>query len=165
MKFSTKERYGLRALIDLAVHSDDAEPVSISSIAGRQDISEAYLEQLMAKLKRAGLVVSSRGAQGGYKLAKPAEEISVGDVLRAVEGNLDAVSCPGLSTEGCEGSEVCVSKYVWQRINVSSARSVDGIRLDKLVEESRSAWEKFRKPGAGCSVRKEQADGLSEKER
>ena len=121
----------------------------------------------MAKLeKRAGLVVSSRGAQGGYKLAKPAEEISVGDVLPGLwEGNLDAVSCPGLSTEGCEGSEVCVSKYVWQRINDSIARTVDGIRLDKLVEESRSAWEKFRKPGAGCSVRKEQADGLSEKER
>ena len=142
MKLSTRGRYGLRALIDLAVNSE-TESVSISSIALRQGISEAYLEQLMAKLKKAGLVVSMRGAQGGYKLARPAEQISVGDILRALEGNLDAVQCAGLSEEGCQGAQLCVSKYVWQRINESIARTVDEIKLDTLVEESREAQEKY----------------------
>ena len=142
MKLSTRGRYGLRALIDLAVNSE-TESVSISSIALRQGLSEAYLEQLMAKLKKAGLVVSMRGAQGGYKLARPAKQISVGDVLRALEGNLDAVQCAGLSEEGCQGAQLCVSKYVWQRINESIARTVDEIKLDTLVEESREAQEKY----------------------
>ena len=86
MKLSTKGRYGLRALIDLAVYSGQ-EAVSIQSIAKRQNISDRYLEQLMGKLRRAGLVVSIRGAGGGYRLARPAGEISVGEVLRALEGN------------------------------------------------------------------------------
>ena len=142
MKLSTKGRYGLRALIDLAVNSE-TESVSISSIAARQGISEAYLEQLMAKLKKAGLVISMRGAQGGYRLAKAANQISVGDVLRALEGNLDAVQCAGLSEEGCQGASLCVSKYVWQKINESIARTVDDIKLDTLVNESREAQEKY----------------------
>ena len=83
MKISTKGRYGLRAFIDLACYGAE-EPVSISSISARQEISERYLEQLMAKLKKAGLVKSIRGAGGGYRLAKDAAEVSVGDVLRAL---------------------------------------------------------------------------------
>lgn len=142
MKISTRGRYGLRALIDLAANSE-TESVSISSIAQRQGLSEAYLEQLMAKLKKAGLVVSTRGAQGGYKLAREADQISVGDVLRALEGNLDAVQCSGLSEEGCQGAQLCVSKYVWQKINESIARTVDEIKLDTLVKESREAREKY----------------------
>lgn len=135
MKLSTKGRYGLRALIDLAQHCGD-EAVSISSIAARQKISEGYLEQLVARMKKAGLVTSTRGALGGYRLAKPAHEISVGDVLRALEGDLRAVECPGESG-GCREADLCVTKYVWQRINDSIARTVDEIRLDQLVEESR----------------------------
>ena len=101
MNFSTKGRYGLRAMIDLAVHSEEAVP--ISSIAARENISECYLEQLAAKLKKAGLVVSTRGAQGGYRLARPSSEISVGDVLRALEGSVNAVECPGLlEEESCQ---------------------------------------------------------------
>lgn len=142
MKLSSRARYGLRALIDLAVHSG-TESVSISSIAARQSLSEAYLEQLMAKLKKAGLIVSTRGAQGGYKLAKDAKEISVGDVLRALEGNLEAVQCAGLSEEGCQGAQLCVSKYVWQKINESISKTVDDMKLNTLVEESRAAREKF----------------------
>ena len=84
VKLSTKGRYGLRAMIDLARYSEE-EPVSISSIAARQDISERYLEQLMGLLKKAGLVQSIRGATGGYILTRSAGEISVGDVLRALE--------------------------------------------------------------------------------
>ena len=83
MKLSTRARYGLKALIDLGLHSAN-EAISLQSIAERQDISTSYLEQLMAMLKKAGLVKSSRGAYGGYQLGKPADEISVGEVLRVL---------------------------------------------------------------------------------
>lgn len=151
MKLSTKGRYGLRALIDLGLYSEN-ETVSIASIAARQNISESYLEQLIAKLRKAGLVTSIRGAGGGYKLAKPAAEISVGDILRALEGNLDPVECPGLKEEvGCGGAEFCVTKYVWQRINDSVNRTVDEIRLDQLIEESRSVKDAARTVSSCCS--------------
>ena len=97
------------------------------------EIDKAY--QLVAKLKKAGLVKSIRGAGGGYVLAKPMEEISVGDVLRALEGDLKPVECAGLEPGmSCSASDVCVTKYVWQRINESISRTVDEIYLDQLVE-------------------------------
>lgn len=155
MKISTKGKYGLRALIDLAQYSEQ-EAVSISSIALRQNISERYLEQLAAKLKKAGLVKSIRGAQGGYRLARPASEISVGDVLRALEGDLRAVECTAQTDAGCQGEELCVTKYVWQRINESIAKTVDEMMLDQLVAESRKAQERAKDHAAdygrnGCS--------------
>lgn len=147
MKLSTKGRYGLRAMIDLAIHSK-TEAVSIASIAARQKISESYLEQLIPKLRKAGMISSVRGAGGGYMLAKPAEEISVGDILRALEGNLDPVDCAGLpGASGCEESGSCVTKYVWQRINESINRTVDGIYLKELLEESEC--EEKRAGGTG----------------
>ena len=143
MKISTKGKYGLRAMIDLAQYSEQ-ETVSISSIAQRQKISESYLEQLVAKLKKAGLVVSIRGAAGGYRLARPASDISVGDVLRALEGDVRAVICTAQTEEGCEGEELCVTKYVWQRINESIEKTVDEMMIDQLVAESRKAQEKAK---------------------
>jgi Rrf2 family protein len=140
LKLSTKGRYGLRALIDLALYSEN-ETVSIQSIARRQNISDSYLEQLMRKLRSAGLIVSVRGAQGGYKLARPANEISVGDVLRALEGSLEAVTCGG-EDNSCQGADLCVTKFVWERINSSIRDTVDSIKLSQLVEESRLMREK-----------------------
>ena len=140
MKLSTKGRYGLRALIDLALYSEN-ETVSIQSIARRQNISDSYLEQLMRKLRSAGLIVSVRGAQGGYKLARPANEISVGDVLRALEGSLEAVTCGG-EDNSYQGADLCVTKFVWERINSSIRDTVDSIKLSQLVEESRLMREK-----------------------
>lgn len=140
MKLSTKGKYGLRAMIDLAQYSEQ-EAVSISSISTRQNISESYLEQLVAKLRKAGLVKSIRGAQGGYQLARPSNEISVGDILRALEGNLEAVECHALTEEGCDGADLCVAKYVWQQINESIARTVDEMMLDQLVDESRKVQQ------------------------
>lgn len=137
MKLSTKGRYGLRAMIDLARYSEN-EPVSIGSVAARQEISEGYLEQMMSLLKKAGLVKSIRGAGGGYVLAKKMKEISVGDILRALEGNLEPVRCAAFySEEGCMASEGCVTKYVWQKINESINQTVDEIKLDELVKESK----------------------------
>ena len=143
MKISTKGKYGLRAMIDLAQYSEQ-EAVSISSIAQRQKISESYLEQLVAKLKKAGLVISIRGAAGGSRLARPASDISVGDVLRALEGDVRAVICTAQTEEGCEGEELCVTKYVWQRINESIEKTVDEMMIDQLVAESRKAQEKAK---------------------
>lgn len=137
MKLSTKGRYGLRAIIDLARYSEK-DPVSISSIASRQNISERYLEQLVAMLKKAGFVKSIRGASGGYVLAKDMKDISVGDVLRALEGSLEPVKCAAFDPEeGCSASGGCVTKYVWQKINESITKTVDEINLAELVSESR----------------------------
>ncbi|MCF2668638.1 RrF2 family transcriptional regulator [Faecalicatena contorta] len=138
MKLSTKGRYGLRAMIDLARYSE-VEPVSINSIAARQNISERYLEQLVALLRKAGLVKSIRGATGGYILAKNAAEISVGDILRALEGSLEPVKCAAFySEEGCMASDGCVTKYVWQKINDSINETVNQMMLDELVRESKN---------------------------
>ena len=138
MKLSTKGRSGLRAMIDLARYSE-VEPVSINSIAARQNISERYLEQLVALLRKAGLVKSIRGATGGYILAKDAAEISVGDILRALEGSLEPVKCAAFySEEGCMASDGCVTKYVWQKINDSINETVNQMMLDELVRESKN---------------------------
>ena len=99
MKISTKGRYGLRAMIDIAVYREK-EPVPISKIAERQSLSERYLEQMMSLLRKNGLIRSVRGAGGGYVLARDASEISVGDVLRALEGSLEPVDCDGLNPHG-----------------------------------------------------------------
>ncbi len=151
MKISTKGRYGLRALIDLAEYSE-IEPVSINSISARQGISERYLEQLMTMLKKAGLVKSIRGAGGGYVLAKAVEEISVGDVLRALEGSLEPVECAANNGENtCEVAGGCVTKYVWQRINESINRTVDEISLKQLVEESKHVSNKATSEKMMCN--------------
>ncbi|EOT26856.1 Rrf2 family protein [Eubacterium sp. 14-2] len=137
LKLSTKGKYGLRAFIDLAVWGEE-KPVALNSIAERQEISVSYLEQLMAKLKKAGLVKSLRGVNGGYTVAKPVEEISVGDVLRALEGDLTPVECAGIdSNRQCSSSAQCVSKIVWKRINDSINDTVNSIYIGELVKESK----------------------------
>ena len=96
----------------------------------------------MAMLKKAGLVKSSRGAYGGYQLGKPADAISVGEVLRVLEGSLEAAACPGIENDGtCHGSDVCVAKLVWKRINDSITNAVDTLMLGQLIEESRRVHE------------------------
>jgi len=136
LKLTTKGRYGLRAVIDLAVFAKD-EPVSLAAVAERQNISISYLEQLIAKLKKAEIVQSTRGAQGGYTLAKAPEEISVGAVLRALEGNLNPVDCVEANGDtACASSDFCVTKYVWKRISDSINDTVDAIFLSELIEES-----------------------------
>lgn len=134
MKLSTKGRYGLRAAVDLAMFAKN-EPISISTIAARQDLSESYLEQLFAKLKKAGIVLSIRGTNGGYQLTRPASEISVGDVLRALEGDMVIVDCPDSESQ-CAKYGSCVTKYVWKRINNSINDTVDAMTLEEIVINS-----------------------------
>ena len=140
MKISTKGRYGLRAVLDIAMQDEAA---SVSSIAARQFISENYLEKLIAMLKKAGIVNSLRGAQGGYVLAKPAEEISVGEVLRALEGDLNPVDCAEIDGSGefCEGADTCVAKFVWKRISDSINRAVDNLMIAELARGGRHLLE------------------------
>ena len=136
MKLSTRGRYGLRAMIDIAQYSG-IQTVSISDICKRPSISESYLEQIIAVLKKSGLLVSKRGAGDGYLLTRPMEEISVGDILRALEGGLEPVECPALKEEsGCRSADTCVTKYVWKRINDSINDTVDKIMLSELVDTS-----------------------------
>ncbi|SES86647.1 RrF2 family transcriptional regulator [[Clostridium] polysaccharolyticum] len=148
MKISTKGRYGLRAVLDLAMNSE-TEAVSLSSIAERQHISVSYLEQLVSKLRKAGIVNSIRGAQGGYVLAKPANEISVGDILRALEGDLHPVDCAEVSggESVCEGAGLCVSKFVWKRISDSISQAVDTLMLSDLAEEGKALLSKQAEEG------------------
>ena len=133
LKLSTKGRYGLRALVDLAVHSRE-ECVTLGSIAQRQDLSEGYLEQLIAKLKKADIVKSVRGSSGGYKLAKEPDQITIGDILRALEGELNVVDCS--DTNGCMMYDACVTKYVWTRINDSINNVVDMMTLEEVLRNS-----------------------------
>lgn len=147
MKLSSKGRYGMRAIIDLADYGE-TNPVSISEIAERQNISANYLEQLLPGFRKAGLIRSERGAMGGYQLAKPANEISVGDILQASGENMfmaDCVSDSEIEEEfesRCEIQDACAAKFVWKRINDSINDAMNGIMLDELVQISRNSRKK-----------------------
>ncbi len=141
MKISSKGRYGLRALIDLA-SSDEENCTKLKNIAKRQGISEYYLEQIIAPLKKAGIVKSIRGFQGGYILNKPPAEISVGDILRVLEGPLYPVDClsenESSSPCGTANCEACATRSVWERIYTSINTVLDSIYLSELVEDYKS---------------------------
>ncbi|MDI9420528.1 MAG: Rrf2 family transcriptional regulator [Firmicutes bacterium] len=132
MRISTRGEYGVRAMLDLALHSSD-EPVPLSAIAARQDISEHYLEQLISALRKAGLVISFRGAQGGYQLAKPAEEITIGDIIRTLEGPIAPMKCVEDSHAGCTQSERCATRVLWQKLQAS---------IEEVLENTTLAWLK-----------------------
>ena len=142
MKLSTKGRYGLKAMLDLAVHNSDGQ-ISLKSIAERQDISENYLEQLFATLRKSGLVNSIRGSQGGYILAHSPENITVGSILRSLEGSLAPVDCVMENDPmQCSRSECCVTRYIWEKIRDSVNSVVDAITLDDLVKDYKKANSK-----------------------
>lgn len=135
MRLSTKGRYGLRAMLDLALNATD-KAVSIKSISDRQSISENYLEQIIATLKKAQYVKSTRGPKGGYKLMKDPKMISVGDILRVLEGDLNPVDCVAVNDlKPCDESELCVTKFVWKKISESINEVVDNISLEDLMKE------------------------------
>ncbi|MGI6144915.1 MAG: RrF2 family transcriptional regulator [Clostridia bacterium] len=135
MKISTKGRYALRLMLDLALNNT-GEYVSIKNISERQGISGKYLEQIVSVLNRAGYVKSIRGAQGGYKLAKPAEAYTVGMILRLIEGDLVPVACMADKPNQCERSESCVTLAVWKKLDEAIRGVVDHLTLADLVEMS-----------------------------
>ena len=133
MKLSTRGRYGIHAMYDLALNADGG-PQPIKALAERGGIPEAYLEQLFAVLKREKLVTSTRGAQGGYVLARKPEEITVGDVLRALEGGLGLVDCLD-EEDACGKSCACPSRIVWMKLRDGLNAIVDGITLRDMIED------------------------------
>lgn len=137
MKISTRGRYALRLMVDLAASPGD-EFVTIRSIAARQEISEKYLEQIITVLSRAGFVKSARGAQGGYKLSRPAEEYTVGMILRAIEGSLVPVKCMEDEPNQCPRSSMCVTLDVWKKIDEAINSVVDNITLEELAQKHRA---------------------------
>ncbi len=134
MKVSTKGRYALRLMLDLALNNT-GEYITIKSIAARQNISEKYLEQIISLLNRAGYVKSIRGAQGGYKLMKAPTEYTVGMILRLTEGNLTPVDCVDEQTNECSRSEGCVTREVWEELYEAIKSVVDRITLQDLVDK------------------------------
>lgn len=135
MKISTKGRYALRLMLDLAQYSNEQEFVSIKKVSKRQDISEKYLEQIVAQLSRAGYVRSTRGAQGGYCLTKEPDQYTVGMILRLIEGNLSSVSCLEDNPNKCRRCNNCVTLEVWQQINDAVNDIIDHVTLQDLLEK------------------------------
>ena len=135
MKISTKGRYGLRALVDLAANGDNTT-VSLVSVAQRQKISLNYLEQVFATLRKAGIVKSVKGAQGGYMLSKRPEEICLGDILTALEGRFSIVDEPE-SEKADDTLRKTLNEMVWDRINDSVNQFLEERTLAELVENYR----------------------------
>jgi len=131
MKISTKGRYGLRAMLDLAIHS--GSHVSIAAIAERQDVSANYLEQVFASLRKGGLVKSIKGAQGGYVLADKPANISVGTILRVLEGDLAIVADDNAMTDN--QMEYCLKNAVWNKMNACINQVADSITLEDLIKQ------------------------------
>ena len=135
MKISTKGRYALRLMIDIAMHGTDAN-VSIRDVAARQDISIKYLEQIVSMLVRVGYLRSIRGAQGGYRLAKTPAEYTVGDILRITEGSLAPVTCLEDGQESCERASGCATKKLWEGLYEAVNSYVDSVTLEDLINET-----------------------------
>jgi Rrf2 family protein len=137
MKISTKGRYALRLMLDLAQRYEEDEYVTIKSIAERQQISNKYLEQIIIVLSRARFVKSARGAQGGYKLARPPKEYTVGMILRLIEGKMVPVACMEDEPNLCPRADDCITLEIWERLAAAINEVVDGITLADLVEKQR----------------------------
>jgi Rrf2 family iron-sulfur cluster assembly transcriptional regulator len=137
MRLSTKSRYGVRALFDIAYHSVGL-PTQIKDISRRQQISPRYLEQIFQKLKKAQILGSKRGPNGGYYLLKDPSEITLGDIVRATEGPFELVFCASKSPrKKCPRSEDCVASEMWMEISGQIGSFFDSIAISSLCEKAR----------------------------
>ena len=152
MRLTTKGRYAVTAMLDLAIHAG-SRPVSLADISGRQAISLSYLEQLFAKLRRSELVTSVRGPGGGYRLSRPRQDIYVAEIVDAVNENVDATGCGG-STD-CQKGEICLTHHLWCDLSAQIHGFLSSISLSSLVERREVQNIAARQDG-----RKEEADDL-----
>lgn len=136
MRLSTRGRYGLKAMYQLALHYGEG-PIPLNYVANEQGLSENYLEQLFSVLRKEGLLISVRGAQGGYMLAKHPEDITIGNILRALEGDMAPVDCVINDNVTCEREEGCVTKLVWMRLKDSINNVIDSITLQDMLNEQK----------------------------
>lgn len=130
MRLTTKGRYAVTAMLDLALHYDQG-PINLADISSRQDISLSYLEQLFSRLRKQGLVESARGPGGGYRLGRKSEEISVSDVICAVDESVDATRCGG--QKNCQGEDRCLTHDLWEDLSREITGFLSGISLADLV--------------------------------
>jgi len=132
MKLSTKGRYGVKAMVDLAINYGE-QPVSIKSISERQSISEYYLEQLFSSLRKAKLIKSVRGSQGGYILNRAPEEITIYDIINVLEGPIEISNC--LEDEECTNIDCCATRLLWKKIKNSIDSVTTSINLKDIVSD------------------------------
>lgn len=133
MKISTKGRYALRMMLDLAMHSADGF-VALKDIADRQDISKKYLEQIVPLLNKADLLRTNRGYQGGYALAKSPDKYTVGEILRVTEGNLCPVSCLQYPVNECPRASECLTLPVWEGLYKAINDYLDSVTLQDIID-------------------------------
>src|SRR5512133_3388362 len=140
MLFSTKAEYGVRLMIELG-RQPGSEPVALSAVAEAERLPLSYLEHLVAKLRQAGLVTSTRGAHGGYQLARPAEQITMDEVVEALEGQIAPMECFYEAPEGkvlcsheTDGDRACATKLLWTRVQGGVTKALSGTSLAELVE-------------------------------
>lgn len=134
MRLTTKGRFAVTAMLDLALNEQD-RPVTLAGISERQEISLSYLEQLFSRLRRSGLVKSVRGPGGGYRIAKAHSEISVSDIITAVDEQIDATQCGG--NENCKDEGRCMTHELWSSLNVKILEYLSGVSLAELVASQR----------------------------
>lgn len=134
MKISTKGRYAVRLMVDLA-QNDNGENISLKDIAKRQDLSLKYLEQIITVLTKAGFVMSTRGANGGYRLTHKPEYYTVGMILRLTEGSLVPVSCIDGDINTCERRGSCSTLFVWEELYKAVCGVVDNITIADIINK------------------------------
>ncbi|MFQ5743269.1 MAG: RrF2 family transcriptional regulator [Acidobacteriota bacterium] len=146
MLLSSRARYGVRAMFQLATHWGEG-PVSLSTVAREQDLSLAYLEQLLGVLRRCGLVASVRGRHGGYQLSREPSRVSVGEIIRALEGPVFVSACadPDPDFEECGRGEFCVSRLLWMRVHRKIEEAFDSTSLGDLCQAARCKREEASK--------------------
>ena len=131
MKLTTKGRYAVTAMLDLALHREQG-PVNLAEISSRQAISLSYLEQLFSRLRKFGLVGSARGPGGGYLLGRDASEITIADVIQAVDESVDATRCRG--AKNCQGDERCLTHDLWEELSQQITGFLSGISLADMIQ-------------------------------
>ena len=135
MRLTTKGRFAVTAMLDLALHSNGG-PVTLSNISERQKISLSYLEQLFGKLRRGKLVDSVRGPGGGYNLARPVDQLTVADIILAVEEPIDSRQCEG--KDNCLGDHRCMTHDLWESLNDTVLNYLGGVKLADLMQQQRT---------------------------
>ena len=138
MKLSAKSRYGLRAMVDLTFHYKHG-PVVVGDISKREGISTHYLEQILSKLRRSGLVKSVRGPKGGYVLAKSPDSIKIGDIVKVLEGGVAPVTCSSGKNKLCNRIDRCVTKLFWDKLALSIEEVLNSETLASLLQEAKES--------------------------
>ena len=148
MRLTTKGRYAVTAVLDLALHQDGG-PVSLAAISERQGISLSYLEQLFSKLRRSDVVSSTRGPGGGYKLTNNVDQVSVSDIILAVDESCKVVDCK--DSEGCNGGYQCLTHDLWQELSNEIRTFLDGITIAEIMSQEAVNDVKLRQDEASAN--------------